>query len=236
MVCGVHRGGSGKLWCAVMVALVDNSARAYAQRGLVGRCPHCFGEVVPKCGEIVCWHWAHKSSRDCNSWAEMSDWHIGWQSRFPIELCEIPIGEHRADVRLPNGRVIEFQHSPVAEPDIEARERHYGSMVWVFDAVGPHVSIPLKCHALASVVLSPRARYRPTKKAGSAIHRTIKQTKAAISILLPSVWLRNRAFRRRGFLLYDTRATGPKFNRVHRVVPLVGCDGGAGAHSGSAGR
>jgi hypothetical protein len=37
----------------------------------------------------------------------------------------------------------------------------------------------------AYVVLSPRAGYRTMKKAGSAINRTMKQTKAAISILVP---------------------------------------------------
>jgi hypothetical protein len=51
------------------------------------------------------------------------------------------------------------------------------------------------------------------KMAGSAINRTIKQTKAAISICSPSVWPRIEAFGRRGFLTFDTRASGPKFNR-----------------------
>jgi hypothetical protein len=51
----------------------------------------------------------------------------------------------------------------------------------------------------ASVVLSPRAGYRAMKKAGSAIKRTIKQTKAAISILLPQCLATDRGFRRRSF-------------------------------------
>ena len=78
----------------------------------------------------------------------------------------------------------------------------------------------------ASMVLSPRAGYRIMKKAGSAINRTMKQTKAATSILLPLCLATDRGFRRRGFLIYDTRASGPKFNRVHRVAPLVGGGGG----------
>ena len=64
-----------------------------------------------------------------------------------------------------------------------------------------------------AVVLCPRAGYRTMKMAGSAINRTIKQTKAAISILLPQCLATDRGFRRRGFLTYDTRASGPKFNR-----------------------
>jgi len=43
-------------------------------------------------------------------------------------------------------------------------------------------------------MLSPRAGYRTMKMAGSAINRTIEQTKAAISTLLPSVWPRIEAF------------------------------------------
>ena len=85
---------------------------------------------------------------------------------------------------------------------------------------------PVKCHALPRWC-SARAGYRAMKKAGSAINRTIKQTKAAISTLLPSCLSTDRGFRR-GFLTYDTRANGQKFNRVHRIAPLVGGGGGAG--------
>lgn len=47
---------------------------------------------------------------------------------------------------------------------------------------------------VCAVVLSPRAGYRTMKMAGSAINRTIKQTKATISICSPSVWPRIEAF------------------------------------------
>jgi hypothetical protein len=64
-----------------------------------------------------------------------------------------------------------------------------------------------------AVMLSPRAGYRTMKMAGSAINRTIKQTKATISILLPQCLATDRGFRTTGFLTYDTKASGPKFNR-----------------------
>jgi hypothetical protein len=64
------------------------------------------------------------------------------------------------------------------------------------------------------MVLSPRAGYRITKKTGRAVNRTIKQTKTAISILLPQCLATDRGFRRRGFLTYDTRAGGPRFIRA----------------------
>ena len=62
-------------------------------------------------------------------------WHADWQSMFPADCCEIPIGNHRADVRSPDGLVIEFQHSALSVDEIREREDHYGSMLWVFDAV-----------------------------------------------------------------------------------------------------
>jgi hypothetical protein len=52
------------------------------------------------------------------------------------------------------------------------------------------------------VVLGPRADYRTMKMTGSATNKTIKQTKAAISIWSPSVWPRTEASRRRGLLPY----------------------------------
>ena len=62
-------------------------------------------------------------------------------------------------------------------------------------------------------VLSPRAGYRTMKMAGSAINRTIEQTKAAISMLAPPVSGHGSRLSKTGFLTYDTRASGPKFNR-----------------------
>jgi hypothetical protein len=64
------------------------------------------------------------------------------------------------------------------------------------------------------MVLSPRAGYRIRKKTGRAVNRTIKQTKTAISILLSQCLATDRGFRRPGSLTYDTRASGPQFNRV----------------------
>ena len=49
--------------------------------------------------------------------------------------------------------------------------------------------------------------------AGSAINRTIEQTKAAISMLAPPVSGHGSKLSKTGFLTYDTRASGPKFNR-----------------------
>ena len=118
----------------MMLALV-NGQRSYAEPKQVGHCELCGGTTIPKCGRINVWHWAHKA-RDCDTWAESeTQWHLDWQARFPADSCEIPIGNHRADVRSPTGLVIEFQHSALSADEIREREDHYGSMLWVFDAV-----------------------------------------------------------------------------------------------------
>jgi hypothetical protein len=115
--------------------------------GVTATCPACGGEVVPKCGEIVEWHWAHKA-RDCDSWGEPeSQWHLGWKARFPAEWQEVVMGPHRADVRTPRG-VIEFQKSAISAAEIREREQFYGKMIWVVDASGfnlePHLDWSVK--------------------------------------------------------------------------------------------
>jgi hypothetical protein len=96
-------------------------------------CPCCGGEVLAKCGEVVTWHWAHKS-RDCDPWSEPeSEWHREWKSLFPREMQEVVIGPHRADVLSPRG-VIELQHSSISAAEIRKREQFYEKMVWVIDA------------------------------------------------------------------------------------------------------
>lgn len=112
--------------------------RIVAAPGQRAVCPSCNGEVVAKCGKIKVWHWAHLSV-DCDPWSEgMTEWHIGWQNEFPEECREVVIqrnGEiHRADIMLPDGTVIEFQHSPISQDEIAKREEFYGEkMAWMFD-------------------------------------------------------------------------------------------------------
>lgn len=107
--------------------------------GLTATCPLCDGELVAKCGEIKMWHWAHKNKAiDCEKWNKgETDWHLHWKSLFPKEWTEVTIkkdGEvHRADVQLPSGRVLEFQHSSISPKEIKEREEFYGDMVWIFD-------------------------------------------------------------------------------------------------------
>jgi hypothetical protein len=77
-----------------------------------GRCPHCKAEVIPKCGEVKTWHWAHRDVEDCDRWGEPeTKWHQFWKERVPSARAEVTIergGEqHRAEynpVRQNRGR------------------------------------------------------------------------------------------------------------------------------------
>lgn len=117
-------------------ALVDGLRRD-AERGLSGICPICGSRMITKCGELRVWHWSHLGERLCDPWWENEgDWHRAWKGRFPAECQEIirwsDTGEkHIADVRMTDGRVIEFQHSRIAPEERRAREAFYGSMVWI---------------------------------------------------------------------------------------------------------
>lgn len=123
----------------MLFALVDGNRRKASPR-LSGQCPGCGSALIPKCGELRAWHWAHRGERRCDPWWEESEWHRKWKDRFPPEWQEIvqlaPNGEkHIADIRTPDGRVIEFQHSPLAKEERDARETFYKPMFWVVDGL-----------------------------------------------------------------------------------------------------
>lgn len=122
------------------VALVGG-ARAAPAPGLKGECPLCGKPAQAKCGPIIRWHWAHAGRRHCDPWMENEGpWHRAWKSLFPFEWQEVvahdSTGEkHIADVRRPDGTVIELQNSPVSIDEMESREVFYGErMVWIVNA------------------------------------------------------------------------------------------------------
>ena len=96
--------------------------------------------MVAKCGDIVSWHWAHTTAENCDPWSSgEGEWHRGWKRRLEVrcgaksETVLTRHGQtHRADSMLPNGLVVEYQTNYLNLPDIEARERFYGSMLWIY--------------------------------------------------------------------------------------------------------
>jgi len=97
-------------------------------------CPICKTEIIPKCGCIKIWHWAHKSLIECDNWSEPeSEWHINWKNEFPKEQQEFTMGRHRADIRTKNRLIIELQSSPISPDEIIERENYYKRMIWLIN-------------------------------------------------------------------------------------------------------
>ena len=121
-----------------MIWAVKNDKRVKATPNQKAICPLCNNEVIPKCGEIKIWHWAHKSGIECDSFKEPeTEWHINWKERFPKEQQEVTIkkdkGYHRADIKTRTGLVIELQNSPISIKEIRERENFYGRMIWLLN-------------------------------------------------------------------------------------------------------
>lgn len=104
-------------------------------------CPTCGNRVILKRGNINCSHFAHQSNECEDKWHyDMSEWHCTMQSRFDENFREVVVKYrgivHRADV-LSGNKIIEFQHSPIAQDEIIERNRFYRAagykVAWVFD-------------------------------------------------------------------------------------------------------
>jgi competence CoiA-like predicted nuclease len=113
--------------------------RISASRGAHGVCEICKGKVTAFCGDVLIWHFKHDKEESCDPWHEgETEWHRQWKSHFPEETREVVIRnsseEHRADIKI-HDIVIEFQNSPISSGDIALRERFYGDMVWVINAI-----------------------------------------------------------------------------------------------------
>lgn len=129
-----------------MLYALCNEKKSKAEPGLDGGCPWCGGEMIPKCGDVMIWHWAHKVN-PCDT-KEETEWHLRWKSRLPQEWVETEVlkdGVRKiADVMTDYREVVEFQHSPISYGEIKEREKHYGFMRWVIDASEAHLEGRIK--------------------------------------------------------------------------------------------
>ena len=116
-----------------------NGEKTSASPKLVGYCPLCGGQLVSKCGNTKVHHWAHKNTKECDSWWEReTQWHRDWKNCFPVEWQEVvhkdQSGEkHIADIKTPDGLVVEFQHSHITREERDSRETFYEHIIWVVD-------------------------------------------------------------------------------------------------------
>lgn len=136
----------------MLYALADDDTRIRPTAGVRARCPSCQAELIAKCGQINFHHWSHKAG-DCDSWSDgETDWHRGWKARADPSWCEVVMPPHRADIRRPDGLVIELQHSSIVVEEIEKREAFYKPMWWLF-------AKPLRLKSMR-VFVPPMARPR----------------------------------------------------------------------------
>ncbi len=118
---------------------IVNGERCEATKGAKGECRSCGAEMIARCGEVRVDHWAHKGRRHCDPWWENeTDWHRAWKDEFPREWQEVihyaDDGEkHIADVKTPQGWVLEFQHSAIQSEERIARTEFYPKLMWVID-------------------------------------------------------------------------------------------------------
>jgi competence protein CoiA len=140
-------------------------------------CPACGGTVIAKCGEIVVWHWAHESLKDCDAWSEgESEWHRDWKACVPSRQREVVIGRHRADIQLDDGMVYELQHSSISTQEIREREDFYGRMAWIFDCREPYENDRLRIRAPRPDRRTPNYRtfrWAHVRKSIAACRRTV---------------------------------------------------------------
>ncbi len=119
---------------SMQYAITRARERVAPAPGLEGFCPICEERLIPRCGEIVVWHWAHEKSTDCDPWWEPeTEWHRSWKGFASTDRVEVAMGEHRADIVSHDGRVIELQHSSIDPEQIRSREAFYKRMVWLID-------------------------------------------------------------------------------------------------------
>ena len=115
-----------------------------ASKGARCICPTCRETVIPKCGQHVIYHFAHKSinSLCSNKYHDKkSEWHYNWQLQIenpqPGINIEVPTWARDwssykvADLKPLHGVIIEFQKSPMPTEERFDRERVYKRMIWV---------------------------------------------------------------------------------------------------------
>jgi competence protein CoiA len=119
-----------------VIYAAQEGQRVAATPQAIGACPLCAAALIPKCGEIVTWHWAHRGTVECDAWHEHeTEWHRQWKARAPAESVEVVMGPHRADIVTPRA-IIELQHSSISPAEIREREAFYGPrLIWLVDAI-----------------------------------------------------------------------------------------------------
>lgn len=138
----------------MLLAKIDETL-IEAQPNLNAACPHCNTLVIPKCGAIKIWHWAHKNSECIYKTEPETEWHLQWKTLakdhgFQIEFRN---NNHIFDAFNPITKtVFEFQHSPISQDELKDRSFNAirsGYLInWIFDYRNKHINFSNLEHQL----------------------------------------------------------------------------------------
>ena len=127
----------------------------YVKKSCTVYCP-LGHEMVAKQGEVMKWHFAHKTDSNCIYSKGKTKWHLWWQSRIKTEYLEARMlvndTLHIADIYNKHSEVIEVQHSIMDKQTMHEREEFYGDMIWIFDVSGHSIDIVDKHKDLVKMV------------------------------------------------------------------------------------
>lgn len=134
------------------IVLDKNHNRIHISQATSGKngyfCPVCGKEMVARKGEVRIPHFAHYKCNCIDDWHyNKGPWHLKCQNLFPLENQEVVLSKtdrngekkiHIADICFPDSSlIIEFQHSPIALHEFDARNKFYMSLnysvCWIFD-------------------------------------------------------------------------------------------------------
>jgi len=105
----------------MLLAADVDGGRLLAHPNSIAYCPFCGMEMIPKCGVIKIWHWAHKQSCPNCEYVSETEWHINLKKIALDSGCDIEVrlGKNIADVFVPKqNRVVELQNSSITGDEI----------------------------------------------------------------------------------------------------------------------
>jgi hypothetical protein len=71
----------------------------------------------------------------CDPWAATENaWTERWKTIVGPDRRDVWIRGHRADMLADGGQAVVLRHSSTTGEEIEERERHFGEVIWIFDA------------------------------------------------------------------------------------------------------
>ena len=99
-------------------AIDENGVRTSINNSIKGKpykCHCCGSEVIQKKGDIMIWHFAHKSLADCVDYYDhKGEWHRAMQELFPEKNREVyektAIYRHIFDVLTDKGKITKLAY------------------------------------------------------------------------------------------------------------------------------